>query len=249
MTLRLVALLGLFLVGTSAYSQVADTVKKVSAPAKKKAKRPDIPGNIIFEFGFNFVNGVKPADFQKSFWGSRTVNFYYQYPIRMFKSNFSIMPGIGLSLERFKFSNNYTLPFTADSKGSYQLIPASDIYPGTINRSFIVNNYIEVPIELRFDTNPDDIARSVNISFGYRIGVLYDAFTKVDYNEKGENKSLKDKQWHGMNRSRQAFYGKVGYGGFGLFMYWNTSPLFEPGKGPEGTTMNTITAGISISGF
>ena len=60
---------------------------------------------------------------------------------------------------------------------------------------------------------------------------------------------MKDKQWHGMNRSRQSLYGKIGYGGFGLFMYWNTTPLFATGKGPEGTALNTITAGISISGF
>ena len=249
MVIRLLVLVGLVLVGAPTFSQKADSVKKEAAPVKKKSFRPDIPGNIIVEFGFNFKNGVVPADFQKSFWGSRTVNFYYQYPIRLFKTKFSVVPGVGLSLERFKLSNNYTLPFTADPDGTYPLIPGTDIYPGSIERSFIVNNYVEAPIELRFDTNPDDIARSVSVSFGYRIGLLYDSFTKVDYLDKGEDKTMKDIQRHGINLTRQTLYGRVGYGGFGLVLYYNTTPLFAPGKGPEKTAMNSITIGITVSGF
>lgn len=250
MTLRLLAWIGLVVMCTSAYSQeVAKDSVVAKVIAKKKTFRPDIPGSILVEFGFNFKSGITPADFQRSFWGSRTVNFYYQYPIRLFRSKFSLNPGIGLSLERFKFSNDYTLGRQPDTDGTYPLIPARDIYPGSINRSFIVNNYVETPIELRFDTSPEDIARSFNVSVGYRFGVLYDSFTKVDYRDNGEDKSLKDKQWHGMNRVRQALYGRLGIGGFSVVMYYNFTPLFASGKGPEETAMNTYTIGISINGF
>lgn len=250
MALRLMALLGMIWVGTHAYAQEPTDLKPAEPQAsKKKAWKPDIPGSIMVEFGFNFKNGITPVDFQKSWWGSRTVNFYYHYPFRLFKSRFSFNPGIGLSLERWKLSNDYTLPFQMDDDGTYPLIPASDIYPGTISRSFIVNNYFEAPIEFRYDTKPDDIARSVNISLGMRFGVLYDSFTKVDYHDNGEDKSMKDKQWHGMNRYRQAFYLRLGYGGFGLAAYYNTTPLFDPGKGPEMTKMNSVTVTMFVNGF
>lgn len=239
MVLRSVALLVIMLAGVTGYSQ-----------EKKKSYRPDIPGNILVEFGFNQKMGATPIDFDKSFWGSRTVNFYYQYPIRLFKTKFSFVPGIGLSLERWKFSNNYTLPYTPASDGSYPLIAANTVFPNaTIDRSFLVNNYIEAPIEFRFDTNPEDIARSFTVSFGARFGILYDSFTKVDYNQNGEDKSNKDKQWHGMNKYRYGFYGRAGIGGFGVFSYFNSTPMFQTGKGPDFTTMSSWTIGISVNGF
>ena len=80
-------------------------------------------------------------------------------------------------------------------------------------------------------------------------GILYDAFTKVDYTHNGEDKSIKEKQWHGMNRYRQAIYMRAGYGGFGMSCYYNTTPLFDPGKGPDSTTMNTITVTVFLTGF
>ena len=237
------------LVGLTIPSMGQDVVE-VSPDTPKKSWKPDIPGSIMVEFGWNFKNGVVPSDFQKSWWGSRTLNIYYHYPFRILKSRISFNPGIGFSLERFKFTNNYTLPFEADpDDGTYPLIPAADIYPGTIQRSFIVNNYIEAPLEFRYDSKPDDIARSFNVSLGWRVGILYDAFTKVDYTHNGEDKSMKDKQWHGMNRWRQGVYLRAGYGGFGASFYYNYTPLFEAGKGPEMTKMNTVTVTLFVNGF
>ena len=90
-------------------------------PKPKKVARPDIPGSFIFEFGFNRGREV-PVNFVQGFWGSRTVNLYYQYPIQILKSKFSFVPGIGLSLERFKLTNNYTLNPIKEADGSFSLI-------------------------------------------------------------------------------------------------------------------------------
>jgi hypothetical protein len=241
MALRSVVLLAFVLTAFAGYSQ--ETEKK------KKSTRPDIPGSILVELGVNVKNGVTPPNFQKGFWGSRTMNFYYQYPIRLFKSNVSFNPGIGLSLERWKLTNDYTLSTKPAKDGTYRLMPADSIYSGTIHRSQLVNNYIEMPVEFRYDTNPEDIARSFNISIGGRIGYLYDSFTKVDYRDNSENKSNKDKQNHGMNPYRYGLYTRIGLGGFSLFGYYNVSPMFEENKGPDKTTMNSLTFGISINGF
>ncbi len=241
MALRFVMLLAFVLAGFAGYSQETTT---------KKSFRPDIPGSVLVELGVNVVSGNAPSHFQKGFWGSRTINFYYQYPIRLFKSNFSLNPGIGLSLERWKLTNDYTIASRPGKDGTYRLLPADSIFTGsTIHRSQLVNNYIEMPLELRYDTNPEDIARSFNISFGGRVGYLYDSFAKVDYRENSENKSNKDKQMHGMNPIRYGLYTRFGLGGFSLFGYFNMSPMYEKDKGPEKTTMTSMTFGISINGF
>ena len=66
MGLRLLAVAGLLFVGLQGYAQDSEPIKK--------SFRPDIPGSIMLEFGFNFKNGSTPADFKKGFWGSRTLN-------------------------------------------------------------------------------------------------------------------------------------------------------------------------------
>ena len=238
MAFRSVVLLGLILTGINGYSQ-----------DKKKTSRPDIPGSVIVELGVNLKNGIVPPDFKKGLWGSRTINVYYQYPIRIFKTKFSFNPGIGLSLERWRFINNYTLSPTPDADGSYPLMPATKVLPGTIDRTQLVNNYVEAPLEIRYDTTPEDIARSFNACLGVRVGVLYDSFMKIDYRENGENRTNKDKQFHGMNPIRYGVYGRIGIGGFSLFSYYNLSPMFQTDKGPVNTSMNSVTIGISINGF
>jgi hypothetical protein len=91
------------------------TLAQVATTTTKKTSRPDIPGTFNVEFGFNRdVSG--PNDFSLYFWGSRTANIYYQYDIRILKSSFSFVPGIGLSLERYKFKNNYMVGYDANNE-------------------------------------------------------------------------------------------------------------------------------------
>jgi len=225
-------------------------------PVKKVSRRPDIPGTFALEFGFNFDSGA-PEQFSLGFWGSRTFNLYYQYEIRILKSNFSFVPGIGLSLERFKFNNSYTLDHDpADPRSMIMIPPAESIYPN-IKKSQLITNYIDVPLELRFSTNPDDPARSFKVSFGGRIGFLYDSFDKIKYKEDSQVKKIKDKQDYNLTQIRYGLTARLGIGGFSLFGYYNLTPLFEEGQGlsdisPAGAVkndFNTLTIGISLASF
>lgn len=225
--------------------------------AVKKTARPNIPGVFIVDFGFNQAIN-KPDTFRTGFWGSRTVNFYYQYSQRIGRSKFSFNPGIGLSLERWKHSDATMLVDGTELVGTqpaptqieqFNPIDAELIYGQPANKSMFVTNYVEMPIEFRFDTKPEDIARSFNVSLGGRVGVLYDAFTKVRYRNNGETVKVKDKYDHGLAPFRYGVYSRFGIGAFNLFCFYNLSPMFEKGKGPEGKDFNSLTFGISINGF
>jgi len=223
-------------------------------------KKPNLPGIFLIDLGVNQGVG-KPATFKPGFWGSRTVNIYYQYPIRFGRSKFSFNPGIGLSLERWKFKDGATLIDTvelvsypngapaAQQVEQYNLLSPTRIYPNFANKSMLVTNYVEIPIEFRFDTKPEDISRSFNVAVGGRIGYLYDAFTKVKYDNKGEEVKVKDKYNHGVNPFRYGVYTRLGIGSFGFFGFLNLSEMFEKNQGPLGTTMNSYTVGISLNGF
>ncbi len=232
---------------TAAFGQEATTTKK-------RVGQPDIPGNFMVEFGFNRAPG-SPSNFDLGFIGSRTFNVYYQYDIRIAKSKFSVVPGIGLSLERFKFNNNNIVGLKSGGNNADTLTmlpPSLSGIPG-IRKSHLVTNYLEVPLEIRFSTKPDDPARSIKISVGARAGILYDSFNKVKYKEGGETKKFKDKQGFSLNDFRYGLTGRLGIGGFSLFGYYNLSTLFKEGEGlvenRQPVDFNTFTVGISLSSF
>lgn len=222
----------------------------------KTVARPDIPGSFIVDFGFN---GTLNSDtlWRHGVWGSRTVNLYYQYPIRFGRSKFSFNPGFGLSLERFKFTNSRMLTnpsegTTADPVERYQFFPIAQLHPTytSVKKVMFVNNYFDVPIEFRFDTKPEDIARSFNISLGARAGYLIDSGQKTKYKEDGQTKKMKDKQDYGVTQFRYGVYARLGIGGFNWFAFYNLTPLFQKDKAPlRNENLNTFTAGISINGF
>jgi hypothetical protein len=257
MTLRAVALLILVLIASSSFAQT---------PTKSTRARPNIPGSFIVDLGMNGTIG-SPDLWKQGLWGSRTVNLYYQYPLRFGRSRFSFNPGIGLSLERFKWKTNIILNNAVEANANaqvekYEFVTASSLYPNPQKLMF-VNNYLEIPVEIRFDTKPEDISRSFNFAIGARGGWLYDSFIKTKYKEDGQVKKVKDKQDWGLTKLRYGVYGRVGIGAFNVFVFYNLTPLFAKDKGPynqgtitpiqqgglTGTTMTTFTAGISINGF
>lgn len=221
-----------------------------SAYATPRTGQPNIPGTFVLELGINNALDA-PERFDLGLWGSRSLNVYYTHELRLFKSKFSLVPGIGLSLERFKFKNGATLGYDAEDSLKL-LLPAETAITGE-RKSQLITNFIDIPVELRFTSNPDDPNRAFKIAVGGRVGYLYDAFTKMKYKEDGETKQLKDKQNFNLNRFRYGVYGKLGIGNFSLFGYYNLTPLFEEGEGLyEGNVANdfqTVTVGISLSAF
>lgn len=239
-----ISLIALFL--TAAISSLAQTAEQ-----KPKTKRPDIPGTFVLEFGLNRdLDG--PENFSLYLWGSRTVNVYYQYDIRILKSRFSFVPGIGLSLERFKFKKFRTLGY--NTAGDVQLFDytTTSPFPG-LRKSSLITNYVDVPLELKYSSKPEDPARSFKASIGARVGYMYDSFTKVKYKTDGETKFLKDKQDFNLNKFRYGVSAKIGAGNFAVFGYYNLTNLFEDGKGPYKNNVvqdfPTYTVGISLSSF
>jgi len=227
----------------------------------KKTPKPSIPGTFMVDLGMNQAIN-KPDTWKQSAWGSRTVNLYYQYGFRFGRSKFSFNPGIGISMERWKFKDNSTLIDTVelvsfpngavspDQVEQYNLLSPTRIYPTLAKKSQLIANYIEIPLEFRFDTKPEDISRSINIAIGGRVGLLFDSKTKVKYKDaEGDIVKVKNKQTYGLQNFRYGVYTRFGIGGFNLFTFYNLSDVFQKGKGPLGQDFNSITFGISVNGF
>jgi hypothetical protein len=249
----------------NAFAQTKETTKKTG--------RPDIPGTFVMDIGFNRLT-ERPNNVKYGLWGSRTLNLYYMYDMRIGKSKFTFHPGIGLGMERFKLLKydkflasdtiHYNTPPTLifDNVGNTIFArTANYIYDAdTLNqidnsasfrtkKSSLAMNYLDVPIELRFNANPEDPARSFKVAIGGRAGYLLNAHTKIKYKEDGESKKLKNTQNYNLNRFRYTVYMKIYIGNFGFFGYYNLNPLFKEDKGPNKTQAQTYTVGITLSSF
>jgi hypothetical protein len=250
------------LAGIILLSAIYFTASSQTTEAKKTTARPDIPGIFTLELGLNRVlNG--PENLKFGLWGSRSFNVYYQYELRILKSRLSFVPGIGLSLERFKFRDGQVIDYRRKNGLLDEEITSTDtldIFSITqsgitgMKKSQLINNYVEVPLELRYTLNPDDPARSFKISIGGRIGYMYDSFNKIKYKEDGEMKQLKNKENFNLTRFRYGAFAKIGFGSFSLFGYYNLTPLFKNNRGiytdkTSFNDLNTFTAGISLSSF
>lgn len=217
---------------------------------KPKVFRPDIPGNFLIDFGFNGTT-LSPNNFSIGWWGSRSVNLYYYYPLRFGKSRFSFTPGIGLGMDRYKFSNAY---FVADTlrDGNFEMVDNfrvdSIVYKG-LKKSILGAQYLDIPLEFRYSANPDDLNRTFWIAIGGRIGFLYNPYTKIKGKFDGEKYIYKNKFNHGLNELRYGPSIRIGIGNFNMYGFYNMSPLFATDKGPDKTTMTSFTMGISIIGL
>ena len=242
-------LLLLLALALPAAAQISEPNAESAYAPPRAGTQPNIPGTITLELGINSaLDG--PGRFDLGLWGSRTINVYYQHELRIAQSKFSLVPGIGLSLERFKFKNGATLDY--DAEDSLKLFIPSETGM-SVRKSQLITNYVDIPVELRFTSNPSDPGRAFKVSVGGRIGYMYDAFSKLKYEEGGETKQLKDKQFWNLNRFRYGVSARLGIGNFSLFGYYNLTPLFEEGEGlHENNVANdfqTMTVGIALSAF
>lgn len=225
---------------------------RTSKAIQEKVGRPDLPGDLMIEFGFNWVK-EHPVGYSFKTMGSPTFNAYYLYDMNIGESAFSFHPGFGIGTEKYTFSDDLTLGYDYDSLGDYGVafIPLDSIYgAGTsYKKSQFVPIYIDIPMEIRWRSKKYDPKRSIKIAVGGKVGFLVDNKTKVKYTESGEKKKTKQKEKFEMNSIRYGVYTRVGFGGFSAFYYYSISDLFKKDKGPMGTTMYPMTWGISLALF
>ena len=215
---------------------------------KNVQARPDIPGTLLIDFGFNIFQDNLP-EMELGNFGSKALNFYYYFDYSIGNSHFSINPGLGFGLDKYSFDDDVTLVNSGSILG-IEVAQLVDILPSAdIKKSFLAANYFDIPLEFRYNSKKNDHRRSFKVAIGGKIGVLMTSHTKIKYKEEGTTIKLKNKQDFNLNKFRYGVHGRVGVGGFNVFFYYGLSELFKNNKGPQGTSVTTMNVGISIAGF
>lgn len=201
--------------------------------------QPDLPGTLILDFGFNFLQDA-PEEMDLKVWGSRGVDVSYLYPIPLGESNFSFHTGLGFGFEKYSFSRNVTVSDT----DSTQIIELDEAIYQVVDKTQLATHYVDIPLEFRFYTKED--YRGFMVAVGGKVGRLLDSYTKIKFDQEGETKVDKLKRDYNLNPWRYGVQARIGFRGINLVGYYGFSNLFMKAEGPQ---TNNFKVGLSIALF
>lgn len=181
---------------------------------------------------------------------SRHFNIYFMID-KPSKTNpkFSVGLGLGIGSSNMFFnntrvdikSNSAKLPFTAvDSTDHFKKYKVTTIFA-------------EVPVELRYYSNPADPGKSWKAALGVKVGTLLKAYTKgKDLVNKsgatlyGPGYIVKESNKKFFNGTMLAVTGRIGYGFISLDAGYQFNGVLKDGVGPS---MNRFSVGLTLSGL
>ncbi|MBK7432967.1 MAG: outer membrane beta-barrel protein [Chitinophagaceae bacterium] len=155
--------------------------------------------------------------------------------------------GVGFSSSSFYFkklgidlkSTNTTLPFiNQDSLNHFK-------------KNKLAISYLEIPIELRFSSDPENDTKSIKAAIGFKIGTMLNAHTKgktlQDKNDKTiYNYTQKETSRRYFNSTRMAATARIGYGNFSIFGSYQINNLFKDGVAKDSKVLQV---GLTLSGL
>lgn len=224
--------------GTTAQT---NDIKKIVVPNRTK-------DHFMIQYGADVWSG-RP-DSVRTGGLSRHFNFYFMFD-KPFKNNpkMSVGIGIGIGSSNMFFdnvnvnvkSNNIRLPFTiADTINHF-------------NKFKVASLFLELPVEFRYFSNPNDMNKSWKFAVGAKVGTLLKSYSKGKNYVTGNGQSIygttfieKEQSKKFFNGTSLAFTGRVGYGIIGLQGSYNVLGVLKDESGPN---MNRFSVGISISGL
>lgn len=208
----------------------------------------DAQDHFLINFGAeNFVFGSKPDGFNQS-WKSNGFTFQFMYDKPLGRGNVSV--AIGLAISRQNYHSNAILRSREATLPNGQTVGAPDAPVHFENiegvDGFEANRFSttfgEVPVELRFRTNPNEKGFSWKFYPGFKVGYLTGAHDRQQF----EGDRYK---WFIFPDVATLRYGptfRVAYGKVGLFGYYGLNGFFNEGMGPE---MNQLSVGLTLMPF
>ena len=181
---------------------------------------------------------------------SRHFNVYIMLD-KPFKTDprFSVAYGVGIGSSNMFFDN-----VKVNVNGLGSTLPFTDVTNTNHYKKFkLTTIYAEIPIEVRFYSDPENPGKSWKFALGAKVGTLLKAYTKGKDLENANGQSVfgpsaivKESNKRYLNGTKLAVTGRVGYGVFSLHGAYNILGVTKDGFGPA---MNAYSIGISISGL
>jgi len=179
---------------------------------------------------------------------SRGFNAYVMLN-KPFKTSPKLSLGIGLGIST---SNIVFKKMDIDVKAAPGLLPFTALDSANHFKKYkLATSFLEIPLEFRYTSKPNNPNKSVKAAVGLKIGTLVNAHTK--------GKSLQDKDGTTLNayvekeNSKRFFNSthfmataRIGYGIFSIFGSYQLNKFLKDGAGPD---LKLYQVGITLSGL
>ena len=198
--------------------------------------------HFMIQLGYSSLAGKPDSIVTKGF--SRSFNMYLMFDFQS-KTNkhLSVAVGPGIGSDNFFFNktsidinNRKNAIFKKDSTTTYK-------------KYKLATAYLELPVELRYNTNAENSSKGWKFALGAQIGTMIDAHTKakvtIDPKQEG-NYTTKVKNSFLFNGTRLALTGRVGIGAFSLYGSYSFTGMFREGFGPS---IRPYSIGLCLSGL
>lgn len=179
---------------------------------------------------------------------SRTFNMYlmFDFPFKN-TPKFSVALGPGISTDNV-FLNKMAVNLTSTgSTAVFRNLSDSNHF----KKYKVATAFLELPVELRFSSNPDADGKSFKAAIGLRAGTMLSAWTKAKTLQNASGSTLndyieKEKSKKFFNTTRISATARLGYGHFSVFGSYALTALFKEGAGPD---VNAMSIGLTLSGL
>ena len=207
--------------------------------------------HLVFQFGTDMWTR-KPDSVNTGNGFSRHFNIYFMYD-KPFKSDphYSAAFGAGIGTSNIFFDERTLV----DVKSTANALPFRklDSLSSRFSKSKVTTIYVQVPVELRYYTNPENPSKSWKYAAGLKVGTLLKSYTKSKNYVTAAGNSVYGKSYIEKRVGNRFFgatnielTGRVGYGMISFDMGYQVTGVLRDGFGP---VMNKVSAGITISGL
>ncbi len=224
------------------------TIPKVKKDWSKVVLTNRAADHLMIQYGSDAWSNRPDSVRTKGF--SRHFNVYLMLD-KPFKTDprFSVAYGLGLGTSNMFFDN-----VKVNVNGLGSTLPFTDVSGSNHYKKFkLTTIYAEIPIEVRFYSDPENPGKSWKFALGAKVGTLLKAYTKgKDFQNStgtsiyGASSIEKESNKRFFNGTRLAATGRIGYGIFSLHGDYNVLGVVKDGFGPS---MNLYSVGVSISGL
>jgi Outer membrane protein beta-barrel domain len=232
------------------FSLIAALIFAQDEPKPESKKKPNLASrandHLLLQLGYTSWAGIPDSINTKGF--PRTLNAYFLFDFP-FKSNpkISVAIGAGVGTDNIFFDKTYV--------GIKDITPTLEFHDQSDTTHFKKNKlataYLEAPLELRFNSNPENPNKGVKVALGIKAGVLVNAHIKQKTEQSASGATLnayteKQSSKRFFNSSRFAGTARIGYGVFSVFGTYQINALFKEGLGPD---VRPFTIGLTLSGL
>ena len=206
--------------------------------------------HFMLQYGITHWSGKPDSLNTKGF--SRSFNFYIMIDMP-FKTDprFSVAFGPGIGTDNIFFDKTYITTINHLKPLEFKNVADTNHF----DKYKLVHAFLELPLELRFASNPENSNKSFKIAIGAKVGVQVSSHTKgkrwVDKNDKlisgfDDKYVQKNKDKYFFNGNRLVGMMRVGYGNLSLFGTYQIGSLIKEGLGPQ---VKPYTIGLALSGL